>query len=54
VTAVRFSPKGRMLVVGITGGNIITFYINAMQDKNEKILQLNLQAFQTFKSNEKL
>lgn len=50
VRALKFSPHGRMLVVGLSGGIILTFYLMLIEGSREQIVQLNLKYFQTFKS----
>ena len=45
VNAMRFSPKGRMLIVGITGGRLINFYLNVTEEEGD-ITQLTLSNFQ--------
>lgn len=32
VRTVKFAPKGRMMVVGLSGGVIITFFLNLATD----------------------
>lgn len=49
VRALRFSPFGRMLIVGLSGGVIMTFYLCLTLDSKDDISQLTLKYFQTFK-----
>lgn len=49
VKSLRFSPQGRMLVVGLTGGVIVTFYLILLFDSKDEISHLSLKYFQTFK-----
>ena len=46
---IRFSPEGRMLVVGFSNGVIMTFYINLIINSKDEIVRLTLKYFQSFK-----
>ena len=52
VRAVRFSPKGRMMVVGLTAGVVMTFFMDLAFDSLKQITALSLRHFQTFKMEE--
>jgi hypothetical protein len=49
VRTVKFSPRGRMLVVGLTTGMTMTFFMDLSYNNLKAITQVQLRHFQTFK-----
>ena len=49
VRVVRFSPAGRMVIVGLSSGLVMTFYISLVMDSKDEIAHLALKYFQSFK-----
>lgn len=52
IRAVRFSPKGRMLVLGLTGGLIMTFFMEFTFNNLKQLSSVELRYFQEFTMNQ--